>query len=510
MVGSSLRDRLVSKVTPARVLRLVLLLGLLWGIVSWQRGFLEPTSKVDANYTVTASTGINREQKFFFFLYHLNLFPIGTDAPIKRDTADEAKRLMREQPLLLRQDEGSTFREGDRGRTYLYFVDAYLHKNALTPSLKPAHCLAFTLALCALMLSFWSIRRTGAGLFLVLLAGSSPFQLYTVYKQDNVFSWAFTALIFGLAVNVPLLEKRKDLSRYYPWIAAALTGLLVAFVRNFRSEPTVVMFGAVLIYATATWLRKRTRLALVLVMAATFWLSTRAFSAFTDSKLEQAKAAVATVGGIPYNGPVRHFHTFWHAIFCGLGDFDTKYGYVWDDRVAYRATYEELHRRNPDLALDPTQWLTGRSYDPAGKYPVFYGETPHYEEVVRDYILANIKKDPVWFVKIILSRIDRVMTTPVPVGFANKTDQYYLSGPALTFSCIPLILFLLVSRRWAHLKILFFALPLSIAPIAVYSGLGMTNYSCFHLFGVFLWGLVAWEGIRAMYKRRRRPLLGLR
>ncbi len=509
MTWRQITERVVAALPWTRVLRLCLLFGILWGVVSWQQGFLDPASKVDANYTVTASTGINREQKFFFFLYHLNLFPVATDVPTTVDTADEAKRLMRDQPAMLRQDEGSTFREGDRGRIYLYFVDAWLHKNALTPSLKPAHCLAFTLALCALLTSFWYVRRTFAGLFLVLLVGSSPFQLFTVYKQDNVFSWAVTTLVVVLAINVPLLEKRK-LWRWYPWIAAALSGFLVAFVRNFRSEPTVVLFGAVLIYATATWLTKRTRAGLVLVMLVTMWVSSRAGTAFTDGKLEQSKAAVATVGGVPYSGPVRHFHTFWHAIFCGLGDFDTKYGYVWDDRVAYRATYVELQRRNPDLSLDPTRWLTGRSYDLQGKYPIFYGETPFYEEVVRDHVVADIKKDPKWYLGIIRDRVMRVMTTPVPVGFATKTDQYYLSGPMLTFACIPLLIFLGISRRWAHLKIFAFSVPLSIAPIAVYSGMGMTNYSCFHLFGVFLWGLVAWEGMRAMYARRRRTLGTLR
>jgi hypothetical protein len=502
MNARALLTRAKGAVTASRVLRLLLLCVMLLGIVQWQRVFLEPTAKVDSSYTVTASTGINREQKFFFFLYHLHLFPIATDAPIRADTADEAKRLMREQPQLLRQDEGSTFREGDRGRTYLYFVDAWIHKNAITPSLKPAHCIAFTVALCALMVSFFYIRRPGAGLLLVALAGSSPFQLYTVYKQENVFSWAFTTLILALAVNVPLLERRKEL-RYYPWVAAALSGFLVAFVRTFRSEPTVVLFGAVLIYVTATWLSKRTRLGLVLVMVAAFTITSRASTAYTDGKLEQSKAAVATVGGSPYTGPVRHFHAFWHAIFCGLGDFDDKYGYVWDDRAGYRAAYPELQRRNPDLQLDPSQWMTGRTYDAAGKYPIFYGETPYYSEIIEDIILDNIRKDPAWFAGIIKKRIGKVMTTPVPVGFATTTDQYYLSGPLLTFACIPLLVFLVVSRRWAYLKLFLFALPLSIAPVAVFSGLGMTNYSCFHLFGAFLWALVAWEGMVAMWKRRR-------
>ena len=33
-------------------------------------------------------------------------------------------------------------------------------------------------------------------------------------------------------------------------------------------------------------------------------------------------------------------HAFWYPVFCGLGDFDTKYGYEWNDRVgAYNSVF---------------------------------------------------------------------------------------------------------------------------------------------------------------------------
>ena len=60
---------------------LVLVVGLAT-ILQWQRGFMQKDAKLDATQRVTASTGINREQKFFFFLYHLGLFPVATDAPV--------------------------------------------------------------------------------------------------------------------------------------------------------------------------------------------------------------------------------------------------------------------------------------------------------------------------------------------------------------------------------------------------------------------------------------------
>ncbi len=499
-----------ARMTPAVLLRLLVLFVLLFGIAKWQRTFAEDASKVAPGHGVTASTGLNEDKHFFFFLYHLNLYPIATDVPIVWDTADEAKRLMREQPAKLRQDQGTTFRSGDRGRTYLFFVDAWLHHRGLNASVKPAHEIAFTLSLMALMISFWSIRRTAAGLFLVVLLGSNPFQLWVVFKQENVFSWSITAMIGLLALHLPLMERRRSaspskLSRYYPWIAAVAGGFFLAFVRNFRSEPSALIFSIWLVYITMTWLSKRTRAGLVFISLAALWIGTQASTAFFDKKLEQSKAAMATVHGPVYAGPVAHFHEFWHAVWCGLGDFDTKYGYQWEDRAAYRSADTELKKRNPGLELDPNHWVQPRFWDPpTNRYEVYYFETPHYHEVVRDKILGDIKKDPLWYLNILKQRVGRTLTEVTPVGFATAEDSYYIEGKILGLLIIPLALLLVWGRRWAHLKLLAFSGPLSAVPIMLYSAGGMTNYSTFHLFAFWLLGLLAVEGARTMGKRRSR------
>ena len=185
-----------------------LVVGLL-ALVWWQAGFASPSAVVDARYKVTASTGINREPQFVFFLHHLGLFPIATDAPIRADTKEEALRQLREEPTSLKQDEGSTFRSGDRGRTFLYLLDAWLRKASVAPRIMPANAAAFTIALAALFAAFWAIGRTLQGAALCVLFGSNPFQLFAVYRQENVFSWAVTALVLVLAINVPVMWPKR-------------------------------------------------------------------------------------------------------------------------------------------------------------------------------------------------------------------------------------------------------------------------------------------------------------
>src|SRR4051812_25215606 len=94
-----------ARMTPAALLRVFILFVLLFGIAKWQRAFAADDSKVLPGHGVTASTGLNEDKRFFFFLYHLNLYPIASDVPTIWDTPEEAKRLMREQPAKLRQDQ---------------------------------------------------------------------------------------------------------------------------------------------------------------------------------------------------------------------------------------------------------------------------------------------------------------------------------------------------------------------------------------------------------------------
>lgn len=480
------------------LLRVLVLVVGLFTIRSWQGAFMGKGAKIDAVQAVTASTGINLERKFFFFLYHLDLFPVATDLSIQADTKAEAERLFKEHPEKLRQDEGSTFRSGDRGRTFLYFVDMWLNKkktSAIVPSIKPAHHLAFTIALCALWTACWSIGWYARGALLVALIGSNPFQIYTTYGQENVFSWPITTMTVVLAIHLPMFEKRVREVKWYPWAAAAVTGLLVAFVRNFRSEPTVMLFAASLIYLTITWRPWRTRIACVVLMFATLWIGTRVSTGYMERKFAKAQAAVAAVGGSAYTGPREYFHEFWHAVFCGLGDFDTKYGYEWQDLVAYAYAKPRLEKMHPGLTLYMNA-IQPRSYDKAGIYPIFFSETPGYHDLIRDKVLGDIKKDPKWYGGILWDRTQRILETTTRVGFATAKEQYYVSGVLVGWACVPLLLLLILTRRWTELKLLLFSTPLSIAPLCIYSDRGMSFYSCYHLFGAFILACLAGEALR--------------
>lgn len=486
--------------------RAVLLAGL-FAITAWQASFASMApSSFDRSRRVTASVGIQSEPRFFYFLYHLGLYPVATVTPPKIDSHEEAERLLREEPKSLIQEAGLTFASGERGRAYLYFVDALLRHDRIEPTLRPANALAFGLVLLGLFFSFWWIGRPGLGAFLVLLLGSNPFQLDAIHGQDNVFSWGITAMIGLLALHVPLLGSGRKPMKLVLGLALA-TGLFMALVRMVRSEPMPMLAAPLLVYATLSQAKLRERLLPIVLALGVFTLAGKLMTWRIEEKLHRAQEAIAAAGGTPYTGPVVHHHEFWHPVFCGLGDFDTTHGYKWDDRVAYAYVLGVAEARaGKSLGLNPNFWAQKDSYDGAGRYPVpFYEKIPDYHEIVRAKVLGDIRREPGWYLGILWKRLRRVLAETTPVSVAAGSTSFGFTASWLGPACVVLLGFLVVTRRWADVKLLVFATPLSAAALLIYSDRGMTSYSSFHVFGVAIFGSLAAEGLVRLVKRRTVP-----
>ncbi len=490
----------------------VLVLGL-WLIKDWQYGFLDPHAEIDTRYQQRAATGMNEEQKFVFFLHHLGIFPLATDAPIRSDTKEEAERQIREEMPSLKMDWNATFRTGGgRGRVYLYLWDVWRRGDSLKPKLEPAQTAAFTFALMLVWAAFWWMRRSPAGAALVVILGSNPFELFHLHKElavmmrENIFAWPIIAMMLLLAINVPLMTRKPPprMPRWYPYAAAVSSAMVLACVRMIRSDATTLALSVVLVCATCTQLRRLDRVKLTAAFLVAFFVANRSVMALLDHKAKVTSELLASHGGVPYNGPVVHDHIFWHAVFCGLGDYDKKYGYAWNDEVAYRYALpkmKELHPEHPDLAPRETQpW----SYDRAGKYAVMFEEIPPYDQIIKEKVLGDIKKDPRWYYEILKKRARRILAETTPVAIAFNDAHYEVGGPLLGWLCLPLAAFLALTRRWFHLKLLAFSLPLSISALIIYSDKGMTFYGCYHLFGAFVFALLAGETAWSWVRGRRR------
>jgi hypothetical protein len=492
----------------------ILVIGLV-GISAWQARLASAPERLDATYRVTASHGAHQESRFFFFRYHLGLYPLASELPASEDTKAEAERLLQSTaPEKLYQEEGLTFRSGDHGRIHLFYIDKLLGGDTRKPSLISANRLAFILALDCLFFAAWWIDFTGLGLLLVLVFGSNPLQLYAAYAQENYFSWPITAMILALALHLPLLRPAPS-SRTYLLIAPVVTGLLLAGIRTWRSEPASLLASAVMTYVLAYGVSRRRKLAAVLLLVSCFSLGNKAYERAILAKIERTKQVLHERNVPTYDGPTIFHHEFWHPMWCGLGDFDTSHGYTWEDRKAYQFALPLLEQRaGRKLPLDPTRWMQQELLGQSPRYHAIFSDTSGYHEVLRDKILSDIRREPLWYVRILWKRVSRILSegTPIRLELGSAGNPPSVTANAKTSSqpsslfgwlAIPLGIALWRVRRGFYTKLLLFTLPLCIPAILVYSGGGMHLYSCLHLVSAALVAWIVFEGFASRLRRGR-------
>jgi hypothetical protein len=337
----------------------------------------------------------------------------------------------------------------------------------------------------------------------VALLGSNPFQLDAVYGQDNVFSWSITAMILLLALHVPLLRNRPQRMKSV-LVVAAVTGILMATIRQVRSEPMPMLASPLLVYLTLYRAKLWQRALPIVVCLAALFSASRIYGAGLERKFHKAQEITRNAGGIPFTGPFVQYHEFWHPVWCGLGDFDQKYGYAWDDRKAYAYALRTAEAKaGHRIALNPTFWAQVESYDGHGYYPKpFFEVLPGYHDIIREKVWGDIRRDPGWYLDILGKRLVRILEQTTPVSLAAGGSRVGLQTSWLGPLAVALFLGLLVARRWADAKLLAFSSPLSLVAFLVYSDRGMTSYSCFHVVGVALLVAFSVAGVRRVLGMR--------
>ena len=152
-----------------------------------------------------------------------------------------------------------------------------------------------------------------------------------------------------------------------------------------------------------------------------------------------------------------------------MGDFDTKYGYVWWDVVAY--DYAKPIMENEEL-LDAYGY-----YDQDKDYEIWLWMIPGYDEILRDKVVNDILHDPLWYFEILLKRTWRTLTDVAPLRLSIGARSITL--PLCGILLLPTIIYLIYARRWGYLKLLCFPLPLALTALFISTEPGTTYYSIF-------------------------------
>jgi hypothetical protein len=353
--------------------------------------------------------------------------------------------------------------------------------------------LVFVAALLAVFVSFWRVRQPVLGFLIVIFIGSNPFQLYEVFFNENVFGWPVTTFLLVFALHVPLLARRRP-SKYYLWIVPVLTGVIIATIKQVRSEPTALILSATFSYlliSRGTW---RMKGGLLLLLATSFSLTQYGWKSYFDRKYEEAAREVKRVGGEPYTGNRRQYHGFWHPFWCGLGDFGQEYGYnEFSDKAAVQYVFPILKEKYKVKLPEAWSESGKRTWNHDKKYANTYYELPHYSEVLRDKITHDIANDPLWYFNILLHRLWRIITKITPVRFS--IGDWWCNLPFHGIILFPVLAVLVAGRSWLPVKLLCFSFPLALTSFLIYSGGNTTFYSCFHLISAAIMASWLLEGV---------------
>jgi len=479
LLGENLQNDLVR---PGKKYLCFLLIGLL-AIVSWQYLFFLNRGKISKEHRRRDTSGFSYHfaHHFLYFYYYKGLFPVASTRDSKfsdQDYSTEgADRIIEEHGDSLVMEWGHWSRLGENARIFCFLPTAWIWGTAARPSIIPFNALLFVFSLLLTWIVFWYYRKPFLGLFIVLLVGSSPFCLYETYGNQNIFGLLPSNALILLSLHLPLFSKKFRIEYL---LVPFISGLLIGTFVLIRAEVLPIISSCLVSYWINKKITRQNAALLSVVLILSFYGTKNTYTAYFDHKFKEAYHVVEENGGSPYIGGRITTHRFWHPVFVGLGDYDTKYGYVWKDASAYAYAVPVLKEKyGMNLNYAPGKLWIDDYYDEQKWYYRKFDEIPEYEEVVKEKVLRDIGNDPGWFATIMSKRIFGVFakTSPVQINVVNLIIPVPFSGLVV----IPVLFLLFWCRAWLYIKLVAFTFPLAATSLIVYGGSNSTYNSIYHL-----------------------------
>jgi len=406
--------------------------------------------------------------RFNYFYYYKNLFPLATLEFDLDYSLEGANRQISEHGESLIMEYKHWSRLGESARILAYFPNNFIKGSPKVPSVKLFNAIFFVSGLIFVFLGFHRIGLSMIGFFLVIFINLTPFYLYEVYSNENIFALLASIFLIVLGINLPILFSKK-VSYLKLIMLIIISGLGIAFCSEIRNEISIVICSLLAIYILSKSIKLIPKMICLILIVSTFFLGKFIIRNYFDMKYQETTQIVKKNGGHVYTGGRIRGHGFWHPVFCGLGDFDDKYGYQWNDKVAYNYAVPILKDKyNINISYSGKKH-TDEYYDAAHLYYKKFDEIPEYENVIKNKVIADIKSDPIWYVSILSQRIIKILTTTLPIPFFG-------------WLIFPLLFYLFKNKNWNFIKLIIVCLPLSVSPFIIYSASGATYNSIYPYF----------------------------
>ena len=403
-------------------------------------------------------------QHFFYYFYYQNQFPVASLVKEKDFSKEGAQKLADSNGESLIMEYKHWSRMGENARIFAYLPDAWVSGSAAKPTMKLFNTLLFVSGLISIFIGLSRIGYPLLAIILVLLFSFTPFYLFEVYHNKNIFGLLASVFLLIIGMNIRFLYYKRSKIAYL--LIPIITGLIIGFFTEIRGEIKVLLLSATLLYFFASKLQFITKVGLIILLIASSIGMQKTIRHYFDIKFEKASAFVNEHGGHIYTGPRMGAHSFWHPVYCGLGDFDSKYGYKWDDIVAYRYGLDKMQK---DYAIDLAysgKYGLDEYYDQDSLYYKKLEEFDEYDQIVKAKVLHDIRNDKAWYANIILKRFERIL---------NRTLPFSGSG----WLIFPVFILLLMAKEWRFIYLLIASLPLSLTPLIIFAKGNATFNSTF-------------------------------
>lgn len=358
-------------------------------------------------YQSQAETGISpNKNKFFYFDYYLNLYPLKSIINPEQEDLSKEKALEKLSNVnLLEMEEGHVVRFGGFFINYLFYFDALFFKNILNPSLKTFNIIFFNLALLLTMLAFFSKKKYLLGTIFCYLISSNPFQIYEVYHNENIFGnfISISLILSSFYIFITKFDKNK-----YYFYHVALYSLLSVFVIVFfifiRSSFIVFIFPLLIsFFFLKLDLAKKI---FNIILSIIFFVSLNfTFQNIVDTKLDKTKNILLEKNGRYLDVPLQ-FHERYFPIYIGLNEFKTKlnFGFWHDDEG--NAVLEKENFVVTDI-------MSKKSNNGYNLHPV--NEIEGYDKYFKNEIIRIVKQDYYLVPNLIYNRINYSLNNLTPV-----------------------------------------------------------------------------------------------
>jgi hypothetical protein len=409
---------------------------------------------------------------FLYFFYYTDNFPLATLNKELKYSKQDAENEIKNNGKDLIMEYHHWARLGENARIFAFLPNAFLDGSPAKPSIKLFNTLIFVISLLLLYFSFWKIKKPLVGFFMVSMINCTPFFIVEVYGRQNIFALLGSCFFMVIGLNIFALMSTKA-NHIKIVILGLITSLIIAFLSEVRNEISIILLSLLLLYWLSNQLNLGWKIIYSILFILTFYGGKQSIRYYFDNKYKITSALVLQQNGHLYTGSRISGHKLWHPVFCGLGDFDTKYGYVWDDRVGYTYATPILQKEYGLNIHYSNKLFLDDYYDKDSLYYVKFDEIDTYEEVVKNKVISDITNDPLWYLTILLKRIARILSFTIPIPFIG-------------WLLFPILYYLIKKRYWLYLKLIVISMPLSATSLLIYSGKGNTYNSVFVYFLILI------------------------